>query len=179
MCDTNHDKSDLGLLAAEVHKLVRRLDEIRAEGADEFTVNGRIPKTIIENLRNLSAKPDAENKAINEILEAIRAADRDDVWAQSPRVAVAFCKNIHKIDSPVDLYEHNEEFRKGLNKYSIYLRWGIKACLAYDHAYMLKFGEGPGEIYTIITNRDLDECDFSAFSWKNHDIMISSLDERD
>jgi hypothetical protein len=162
MCDTNHDKSDLGLLAAEVNKLIQRLDEIKVKSEDEYTVTGRIPKTIIENLRNLTAKPDTENKAINAILAAAKE-DRSFL--------TVFCLNIQKIESPVDLYEHNEEFRKALNKFGIYLEWGTKASRSYNHAYVLRFGEVPGEVYSIITDHCLDDHDPSTFLWNNYDVF--------
>lgn len=89
------------------------------------------------------------------------------------KALAVFAKNIHKIYSPVDLYDHNERFKKVLNDIGsgIYLKWGRKASHHYKHAYVLNFGTEEGTVYTIQTNYDLDVIDNSSFSWVGHDLF--------
>ena len=77
-----------------------------------------------------------------------------------------FFKIIHDLDSPVDFYEHNQEFRKKCDFITIKLRWGIKANVKYKFAYVM-LGEG----YTILSNYDLACYDHSAFPWEGYNIL--------
>lgn len=88
-----------------------------------------------------------------------------------PDLREAFCRTIHKIDSPVDLYQHNERFKKALNSIDIKLRWGTKASRSYRHAYVIPFGDDQGEVYTILTNVDLSGYEKSVFPWESHDLF--------
>lgn len=82
-----------------------------------------------------------------------------------------FVSIIRKINSPVDFYNNDERFQLSCLAIGIRLSWGHKASKEYSHAYSIPFGEGDGEIFTIMTNHDLDKHDTSEFPWKSHDLF--------
>jgi hypothetical protein len=85
--------------------------------------------------------------------------------------AQTFTSQIHLISSPVDLWENNVEFRKALEGFGIQLRWGRKASRFVKHAYVLPFGDGEGEVYTIQTDLHLHLYETGVFPWKSYDLF--------
>lgn len=96
------------------------------------------------------------------------------VWHINEAVKQVFIKNIHKISSPVDLYDHNENFKRALNQLGIKLAWGHKASHSHKHAYVLKFSEEAGCVYTIMTDHDLGKLD-NAFPWTSYDLFTEDI----
>lgn len=96
--------------------------------------------------------------------------DAIEAFIADPSLA-HFVKVIHRIYSPVDLYDHNEEFKKALDEIEVVLVWGTYASHIYTHAYTIKFDTDPGCTYSVWTNHDLDVLDLTEFSWTNHDLF--------
>ncbi len=99
--------------------------------------------------------------------------DAIDAFIANPTLE-HFCGVIHNIYSPVDLLDHNEQFREAVNNLGVYLVWGTHAHHHAKHAYVLRFDKDQGCTYTIFTNHDLDEIDFT-FSWENYDLFAEEL----
>jgi len=75
---------------------------------------------------------------------------------------------LRQIRKPVDVYEHDKRFKKLLNDMGLYLVWGTKASHEYLHAYNMTE-------YTILTDKDLDKFELSAFIWRNYDLFREDL----
>lgn len=84
---------------------------------------------------------------------------------------VIFTEEIHKIPVPMDLWENNQDFKFALQRINIELRWGTKASHSHKHAYVIPFGHGSGEIYSIWSNVNLDLHEGGTFCWKAHDLF--------
>lgn len=106
-----------------------------------------------------------EQDAIAELKKVFGSRDSQEDRAR------AFARLIHKIGSPMDLVQHDEQFGDLLELGGYRLRWGRKASHSRKHAYVLSFGEGEGEVFTIQTDMDLHEYEQGVFPWENYDLF--------
>ena len=95
---------------------------------------------------------EAEDKIIHELIH------RENTCVADVLIA------LRKIRKPVDVYDHNKGFKKLLSDKGLHLVWGIKASHEFLHAYNMTE-------YTVLTDKDLDKFELSAFIWKNYDLF--------
>lgn len=165
----DHDRgqealSELRALVTDLETLHDRKGKTGPED-DNYWVIGGIRGDVWNRAKQVTATPGEEHAAIQLIIKALSSWD-----SREDKIRV-FVNNIHKIRSPVDLKEHNPEFRRALEKANLCLFWGTKASHVYKHAYVVPFGDGPGEVYTIISDFNFDDYEEGVFSWENHDLF--------
>ncbi len=78
---------------------------------------------------------------------------------------------LRKVYSPVDLYDHNDEFKAVLIIMGVRLVWGIHASRAYRYAYVQRYALDAGCEYTILSNHDFSKID-PNYPWENWDIFL-------
>lgn len=88
---------------------------------------------------------------------------------------VGFTQIVHRLDSPVDFYEHDTSFRGACAELGIELLWGRKASHDKQHAYVIPFGEGEDEVFTIWSDVDLGQFEQGAFPWDSYDLFVAEV----
>ena len=88
-----------------------------------------------------------------------------------------FLDLIRKVSGVVDLYEHNQDFKKACNSLEIVIKAGRYASHNLDHAYVIKASQEPGDIFTIQTNLDLDSFS-SDIAVKYADLDLFQKDDK-